>query len=250
MENDIDLTLIVPAYNEVKAIAKTLAEAQSYLTQHHLKYEIIVSADGTDGTRELVSGLAKADPRLSVIGSSERKGKGYGVRQAVFLARGKIIGFTDADNKTPITELDKVLPWFEQGYDLVIGSRSLKTTQIIRRQPLYRRMGSFGFRCFMKSLIHLPGLIDTQCGFKFFKRDIAKDLFNRQQIDGYMFDTEILYLAQQSHYRLMQVGIVWKDDGDSRLVLFRGNVRNALDVFKIRFGTQRQGLSVCPKTPA
>ena len=242
MDGTIDISLILPAYNEVKAIANTIAEAQAYMAVRGFSYEIIVSADGTDGTRELVAELAKRDSRLHVIGSSERKGKGHGIRQAVFLAQGKTIGFADADNKTPIAELDKVLPWFEQGYDLVIGSRSLKTTKIIKRQPWYRRIGSIGFGYFMRNVTGLKNLIDTQCGFKFFKREIALDLFKRQQIDGYMFDVEILYLSQLAHYRLQQVGVVWRDDGDSRLVLFGGNVRNVLDVLKIRF-SKRQVMS-------
>ncbi len=229
------LTLIMPAYNEVKAIARALAEAQAYLGLRGLSYEIIVSADGTDGTREVVAELAKADSRLRVIGSPERKGKGYGVRQAVFLAQGDVIGFTDADNKSPITELDKVLPCFQEGYDLVIGSRALKTSQVTRKQPLYRQIGSMGFGFFLKRVTGIKGIPDTQCGFKFFRREVALDLFKRQRIDGYMFDAEILYLAQKSNYRLMQVGILWKDDRDSRLVLVRGNIQNVMDVLKIRF---------------
>lgn len=235
MNEVVDLTVILPAYNEVKVIPRTLAEVQAYLDQRGLNYEIIVSADGTDGTRELVAEMAKSNFRLHVIGNSERKGKGYGVRSAVFLAKGNIIGFMDADNKTSITELDKILPWFEKGYDIVIGSRGLKATQIVRRQPLYRRLGAIGFRFFMWGITGLWNIRDTQCGFKFFKRNVIMDLFERQRIDGYMFDVEILYLAKQAHYRLMQVGIVWRDDADSRLVLIGGNIRNFLDVIKIRF---------------
>ena len=236
----IELTLILPAYNEVKAIAKTIAETQTWLDQKGVSYEIIVSADGTDGTREWVAELAKTDPRLRVIGSPERKGKGHGVRQAVLLARGKIIGFTDADNKTPITELEKIFPCFEQGYEIVIGSRSLKTSQVIRRQPFYRRVGSIGFGYFIRNVTGIRDIIDTQCGFKFFKREVALDLFRKQQIEGYMFDVEILYLAKRAGYRLKQIGVVWRNDEDSRLVLVRGNIQNVLDILKIRFGRQRK----------
>lgn len=234
-EQTLQLSLVVPAYNEVKAITQTLVEAQAYLAQKNLTYEIIVAADGTDGTREAVGELAKRDSRLRVIGSPERKGKGHGVRQAVLMARGTLIGFIDADNKTPITELDKILPYFEQGYDLVIGSRSVKSAQILRRQPLYRRIGSIGFGYFMRTVTGIKGIIDTQCGFKFFKRIIALDLFQRQTIDGYMFDVELLYLAQKANYRIIQVGVLWRDDQDSRLVLVGGNIRNVIDVLKIRF---------------
>lgn len=208
------------------------------MAERGFSYEIIVSADGNDGTREAAVHLAEKDPRLRVIGHVERKGKGHGIRQAVFLAQGNLIGFSDADNKTPITELDKILPYFEKNYDLVIGSRSLKTAQIVRRQPLYRRIGSVGFGYFMRAVTGLKGIIDTQCGFKFFKRAVALDLFQRQRIDGYMFDVELLYLAQKANYRMMQVGVLWRDDQDSRLVLVRGNIQNVMDVFKIRFGSK------------
>jgi dolichyl-phosphate beta-glucosyltransferase len=240
MTQPVFLTLILPAYNEVKTIARTIAEAQAYLAQSGFSYEIIVSADGTDGTRELVAEMAQTDARLRVIGNPERRGKGYGIRQAVFLARGQIVGFTDADNKTPIVELDKFLPWFEQGYDLVIGSRGLADSHIENPQPWYRQIGSRGFGIFMHLVVGLHDIIDTQCGFKFFRREVALDLFRRQQINGYMYDVEILYLAQQAGYRLQQVGIRWRDDGDSRLVLLGGNIRNALDVLSIRFNVQRK----------
>lgn len=241
------LTLILPAYNEVKTIANTVAEAQTYLNRRGFSYEIIVSADGDDGTRELVTELAKTDSashpggddRLKVIGSPERRGKGYGIRQAVFLAKGQIVGFADADNKTPIDELEQVLPWFEQGYDLVIGSRGMSASRIEKRQPWYRQIGSRGFGVFMHLTVGLWHIPDTQCGFKFFRREVALDLFRRQQIDGYMYDVEILYLAQQAGYRLQQVAVRWRDDGDSRLVLLGGNIRNALDVLSIRFNIKR-----------
>jgi dolichyl-phosphate beta-glucosyltransferase len=246
MTKPVVLTLIFPAYNEVKTIGQTITEAQTYLNRHGLSYEIIVSADGSDGTRELVAELAQSDNRLQVVGSPERRGKGYGIRQAVFLAKGRIVGFADADNKTPIEELDKFLPWFEQGYDLVIGSRALRESLIENPQPWYRQIGSKGFGIFMHLVVGLHDIIDTQCGFKFFRREIALDLFRRQQIDGYMYDVEILYLASQAGYRLRQVGVRWRDDGDSRLVLLGGNVRNVLDILSIRFGRYKKAAKITP----
>jgi dolichyl-phosphate beta-glucosyltransferase len=234
------LTLIFPAYNEVKTIATTIAEAQAYLERRGFSYEIIVSADGADGTRELVAEMAQTDARLRVIGSPERRGKGYGIRQAVFLAKGQIVGFADADNKTPIDELDKILPWFERGYDLVIGSRGLADSRLEKRQRWYRQLGSKGFGIFMHLVVGLHDIPDSQCGFKFFRWEVALDLFRRQKIDGYMYDVEILYLARRAGYRLQQVGIHWRDDGDSRLVLVGGNIRNVLDVLSIRLGSRKR----------
>ncbi len=115
---------------------------------------------------------------------------------------GDVIGFIDADNKTPIAEFDKVEPLLSDGCDVVIGSRGLRASRIERAQPLYRRLGSRGFGLFMHACVGLNDIPDTQCGFKFFRGDVARDLFRLQQIDGYMFDVEILYLARQLGYRI------------------------------------------------
>ncbi len=235
MSNTIYLSVIVPAYNEAKSICRTITAMQSYLNQQLYSYEIIVSADGDDGTRELVAEIAAQDSRISVIGSAERGGKGRGIRNGVALANGQLIGFVDADYKTPIEELGKLLPWFDRGFDLVIGSRGVAESRIEMPQPLYRRLGSRAFGIAMHLIIGLWRLHDTQCGFKFFRGDVARDLFDRQQIDGYMFDVEVLHLAERSGYRIKEAGVRWHDDGDSRLDLVAGNWRNMLDILQIRF---------------
>ena len=121
-------------------------------------------------------------------------------------ARGSVVGFVDADDKTPIEELDKLLPWLEQGYDVVIGSRGLAESRIEVAQRWYRRLGSRAFGVLMHLVMGLPHVRDTQCGFKFFRGPVARDLFARQRIDGYMFDIEILHLAARSGYRVKEVG--------------------------------------------
>lgn len=233
------ITLILPAYNEVNAIAHTIKEAEAYFEERRRTYEIILCADGDDGTRELASEMARTDPALRVLGSVKRRGKGYGVCQGVALARGEIIGFVDADNKTPIEEFDKFEPWLRDGYEVVIGSRGLRESRIEQAQPLHRRVGSRGFGLLMHTVVGLHDIVDTQCGFKFFQRRAALDLFGRQRIDGYMFDVEVLYLAQRAGYRIAQVPVRWRDDRDSRLALLSGNVRNLIDLFRIRFGRSR-----------
>ena len=229
------LSLIFPAYNEAQTIANTVQEAIQFLDQNHISYEIIVSADGNDGTREIVTGLAKSNPHIRAIGFPERSGKGKGIRSAVVIAEGKWIGFADADNKTPISEFQKFLPFLKQGIEVVIGSRAYPGSVVERPQPWYRRYGSKGFAVFMHLVTGLWNISDTQCGFKFFQAEIARDLFTRQQIDGYMYDVEILYLAKQSRYRIQQVPVHWHDDGDSRLELVSGNIRNFKDVLSIQF---------------
>lgn len=236
MNRGFSLTLILPAFNEARVIRHTVEEARNYFDTRNIDYEIIVAADGDDGTREIVRDMAKSDPRLKVIGSAERRGKGNGIREAIVLASGNIIGFSDADNKTPIDEFDKVLLLLQSGHQVVIGSRASKDSKIEKPQPLYRRIGSRGFNLFMKAITGLYGIEDTQCGFKFFQRNVALELFSRQSIDGYMFDVEILYLARKLGYNIGQVPVRWRDDGDSRLMLLSGNIRNVIDIFKIRLG--------------
>lgn len=230
------LSVVVPAYNEARSIGATLAAMRRHLDARPYGYEIIVAADGDDGTREAVAALAAGDARLSVIGSAGRGGKGRGVRNGVAQARGAVVGFVDADGKTPIEELDRLLPFLDQGYDVVVGSRGLAESQIEVPQKLYRRMGSRAFGVLMHFVMGLPHVRDTQCGFKFFRGPVARDLFARQRIDGYMFDIELLHLCARSGYRVKEVGVRWRDDGDSRLDLVAGNARNLADLMRIRFG--------------
>jgi dolichyl-phosphate beta-glucosyltransferase len=229
------VSVIIPAYNEAESIERTIKDVKAYFQQRAQPLEIIVAADGDDGTRAIVAGIAQDDEHLHIFGSIERRGKGFGIRRAVERASGDIVGYVDADNKTPISEFEKFEPWLNAGYELVIGSRAMKESIIERAQPLYRRLGSKGFAVFMHAVVGLQDIPDTQCGFKFFQASAAKDLFQRQVIDGYMFDVEILYLAQKSGYRIVQVPVRWRDDGDSRLELVRGNLQNAFDIFRIRF---------------
>ena len=238
-----EISLILPAYNEARVIPDTIAEAVAYFEDRRMRYQIIVAADGTDGTREMVREMATANPLLRATGADERRGKGLGIREAVAIATGEIIGYADADNKVPIDDFDKFRPVLASGVDMAIGSR--KGAAVIERaQPLYRRIGSVGFHFFMQTVVGLGGIEDTQCGFKFFQRAVAKELFRRQKIDGYMFDVEILAIARRLGYRIAQLPIRWHDDADSRLNLVSGNLRNVRDIFRIgwehRFGGRLQ----------
>jgi dolichyl-phosphate beta-glucosyltransferase len=239
-----EISLILPAYNEAERILDTIRETLDYFDSRELACEVVVAADGADGTREKVAGFGRSDPRVSVIGYPERLGKGRGVREAVALARGRFIGYADADNKVPIDEFDKFLPRLRAGVPLVVGSRALPKSSIERYQPLYRRIGSVGFHAFMQTVVGLPGITDSQCGFKFFADSAARTIFSLQQIDGYMFDVEILALALRLGYTVEQIPIRWRDDGDSRLDVVRGNLRNVRDIFHIRLSLWRRGAAL------
>lgn len=230
------LSMVLPAYNEVKRIQSTIDSMRSHFRRRNYSYEIVVCADGEDGTRELVRELARSDRRLTVLGNTERAGKGSAIRSGIARARGEIIGFADADNKVPIAEIDHLLPWLHKGFDIVIGSRGLADSRVEVPAPLHRRLGSRAFALVMHALIGLHSIRDTQCGFKLFQQRVAADLFARQRINGYMFDVEILYLAERAGYRTKEVGVRWRDDGDTRLQLVAGNWRNMVDILRIRFG--------------
>lgn len=232
------LSLIVPAFNEVATIQSTLRAIRDYLDPRGYQYELIVSADGTDGTREAAAELVSEMP-VKVMGEPQRRGKGRGVREGVLAATGEIVGFLDADYKVVIEEIEKILPWFDQGYDIVIGSRGAADSNVKVRQPWYRRIGSKGFAMVMRPLVGLYGIKDTQCGFKFFRAAVAADLFARQRIDGYMFDVEILSLALRTGCKVKEVGVNWQDDGDTRLRMVSGNWKNLKDLFRIRFGSKK-----------
>jgi dolichyl-phosphate beta-glucosyltransferase len=235
MSATIYLSVIVPAFNEAKVIGRALEAMRSYLDRQPYTYEIIVSADGDDGTRELVNDLANGDPRIIVIGSTGRGGKGKGIRNGFARARGQVIGFADADYKTPIEEVAKLLPWLSEGYDVVIGSRATRDAIVERAQPMYRRIGSKVFGAVVHTMLGLGDVPDTQCGFKFFRRAAGLDIFGRQKIDGYMFDIEILRLTKKLGYKLKNVGVRWKDDGDSRYDPIGGTWKNFKELARIRF---------------
>ncbi len=228
------VTLIFPAYNESKRIAGTVREAIQYFEDCSLSYEIIVAADGDDGTREIVRDIGRENPAVKVIGSARRGGKGLGVRTAVFMARGQIIGFSDADNKTPISEFTKLDAALRGGADMAIGSRGLPETVIECPQPLIRRLGSKVFAVVMRMIVGLSGISDSQCGFKFFQADVARYLFERQRIDGYMFDVEILAIAMRAEFSIAQVPVRWRDDKDSRFQIISGGIRDMRELIAIR----------------
>jgi dolichyl-phosphate beta-glucosyltransferase len=233
MTSGVYLSVVLPAYNEAGSIRSTLEAMRSFLDRQAYTYEIIVAADGDDETPTIVTEMARDWPVLKLTAQPGRHGKGHGLRRGMRMVSGEVVGFIDADYKTPIDELDKLLPWLEAGYDLAAGSRALSESRVEVYQPLYRQVGSRLFAIAMHTLVGLHHVRDTQCGFKFFTRACADAIFDRAQIDGYMCDVEILFLAERLGFSVREVGIVWRDDGDSRLELVRGNLRNIVDLLRI-----------------
>jgi dolichyl-phosphate beta-glucosyltransferase len=214
----VDLSIVIPAYNEALRITPTLERLHAFLTTRTESYEIVVVDDGSaDDTAALVERLAERISGLRVVRSPENRGKGSAVRIGMLSAVGKIRLMCDADGSMPAEEMPKLLARLaRRGTDIAIGSRYVTGATVDVLQPLYRRLWSrLCNRVVQRTLV--PGVRDTQCGFKAFRADVAVDLFRRARIDGWAFDLEILALARRRGYRIDEVGVSWTDDQRSRV---------------------------------
>jgi dolichyl-phosphate beta-glucosyltransferase len=230
----VKLSVVIPAYNEEKRISETLKKIESYLHSNHLDYEIIIVDDGSkDNTLGVIYNSVSDKSRLSVLVNEINRGKGYSVKRGMLSAKGDLILFSDADLSTPITELDKFLPLIPQ-YDIIIGSRGLKESNIIDYQPLYRRMMGRMFSSIVK-IFSLRGISDSQCGFKLFKSSAVKKIFTNQQIERWGFDVEILYLAKKWGYSIKEMPVTWVNSKGSKLNALKDPLTMFFDILKIRF---------------
>jgi dolichyl-phosphate beta-glucosyltransferase len=229
------LSIIIPAYNEEKRIVKTLQEIESYLSKQNYDYEILVVDNGSkDKTREIVSNLVGKITGLRLV-KRNSGGKGKAVAAGMLEAKGDFRIFTDADNSTSIDQIEKMWPEFENGYDVVIGSRDIKGAVLNPPQPWIRQiiLGE-GFKLYRKIIIGLWGIEDTQCGFKGFTKKSAEEIFPKSKIDHFSFDPEILILAKKAGYKIKEIPIVWKNDLDSK-VKPNSIIKMALDLIKIKW---------------
>lgn len=231
------LSVIIPAYNEEERIAKTLAEVNKYLSGQQYQYEIIVISDGAkDKTAVLVKELLPKIKNLKLIDNKENHGKGFVVRQAMLAATGDYRLFTDADNSTSIEQVEKLLPYFEQGYGIVIGSRDAKGAVITNPQPWYRTIMGEVFNLMVQIIVGLWGIWDSQCGFKMLTAKATQDILPKCKIDRWAFDPEILLIAKKMGYKIKEVPIAWANSPDSKVKL-RSTVKMGLDLLKIRINS-------------
>lgn len=211
------LSVIIPCYNEEENLKKgVLTEVFNYLKTQKHSWEVIVSDDGsTDQSLDLVKEFIKSKPGFRLL-KNKHGGKPWAVWQGIKKSRGELVLFADMDQSTPIKELEKLLPWFEKGFHLVIGSRGLERKGF----SLFRRIMSRVFRI-LRGLFLLPGIKDTQCGFKAFKREAALKIFpklqffqEKKEIKGWRvtaFDVELLFIAQKMGYRIKEAEVDWRD---------------------------------------
>lgn len=211
------LSVIIPCYNEERNLKRgVLKEVEDYLKKQKYINEVIVSDDGsTDGSLKLIEKFVKYHPRFKLL-RNEHGGKPFAVKSGLAKARGEIVLFTDMDQSTPIKEIAKILPWFEKEYDLVIGSRG----SVRKEAPLIRKIMARVFLTFRRVLL-LPEIVDTQCGFKAFRRQVVKKIFPRlavfeesKEAKGWRvsaYDVELLFVAKKLGFRVKEVVVNWQD---------------------------------------
>jgi len=226
-----DISVVIPAYNEALRLPATLARVRAHLEGLGREHEIVVVDDGSsDGTAEAARGAGGDVVR--VLRHEPNRGKGHAVRRGMLAARGERRLMTDADLSTPIEELARLEAELDRGFDVAIGSRAVPGARVEVHQPLYREAMGRTFNALVQALL-LPGLHDTQCGFKLFTAKAAEAAFSPGQLDGFSFDVEALYAARVRGLRIAEVPVIWRNDPRSRVSLGGGG-EAFLDLLRIR----------------
>jgi dolichyl-phosphate beta-glucosyltransferase len=236
------LSIVIPAYNEETNIRLgALDQVSRYLERQSYSWEAIIVNDGsTDKTKVLLDEFVRSNKGFRAI-HNVHLGKAGTVAVGVAQSRGDIVLFTDLDQATPIRELEKVLPWFKKGFDVVIGSRSTHR----EGAPFLRIMMARGFMALRGALLGLKGIVDTQCGFKAFRRVVAVNIFeslrlygNRKEVSGSMvtagFDIEVIFLAKKRGYKIKEVPVEWHYVETRRVNPVKDSWQGLVDIFRIR----------------
>lgn len=227
------LSVVIPAYNEKVRIEKTLIAINDFLIKQPFKYEIIVVDDGSkDGTEAVVKKLLGSIANLRLIDNQENHGKGFVTRQGMLEATGDVRLFMDADNSTKVDEVLKMIPEFNRGADIVVGSRRIQGSVITVHQPWIRDFLGGVFRLIVHILVPL-GVTDSQCGFKAFSARAVEKIFPQQTIFRWAFDVELLAIAKKDGFTVKEVPITWVNDTESHVKL-PGMIKMLIEVIEVR----------------
>lgn len=228
------LSVVIPAYNESGRMGRTIPALLTYLYGLDYAHELLIVDDGsTDGTPDMARQLLSGEPRARVLEEPRNRGKGHAVRVGMLAAEGQFVLFCDADLSTLPEELDKLWPWLDSGYEVVIGSRKMAGANISRHQPLWRESLGKGFT-WLTNVIATPGISDVTCGFKCFSHQAAQTLFSLSVIDDWSFDAEVLFIAQRLGYLIKEVPVSWHDEPGTKVRLWKDAVRSLLGLATIR----------------
>jgi len=236
-----ELTVVIPVYNEEHRVGTTLREGLTFLRAQHLSAEVLAVDDGsTDDSVKIIRSFQPRTGRnvaLKVLKHGHNRGKGAAVRTGMLASRGHFALYLDADNSTPLSEYAKIRPLLKT-FDVVVGSRAVDRSQVKVRQPFYREAMGRTFNLMVQALA-VPGIQDTQCGFKAFRGEPARRIFARQTIERFGFDPEILFIARRLGCRLTEVQVKWVNSPDSKVHVFRDSTRMLLELLTIRDNARR-----------
>lgn len=231
---EVELSIIVPAYNEERRLPPTLIDIIDFFDRKAFSYEVLVIDDGSkDTTAEVVRKFERVRSQVRLIQLPRNYGKGHAVRLGVLNSRGSQILFADADGATPIQEFDRLEAALAAGADIAIGSRALASKETKVATSIHRRfLGRVFNKCV--NMILLPSIADTQCGFKMFTRKAALFLFRRQRADRFSFDVELLYMAHKADLAIKEVPINWTNVPGSKVNLVLDSLSMFRDVFRFK----------------
>src|SRR5713101_2681323 len=230
------LSIIVPSFNEELRLPRSLELIAAYVNASNRSTEVLVVDDGsTDRTAEVAASFRDRILNLRVLKNGENHGKGYSVRHGMMEARGEYVLFTDADLSAPIEEADKLLSALRQ-YDVAIGSRAMNRDLIDVHESLFREFAGIIFNRIVRIVLWLP-FVDTQCGFKAFRREPCRIIFEQQRIERFGFDPELLYLARHHGLRAVEIPVRWGHSPATKVSMFRDSLQMFLDVFTIRWNS-------------
>jgi dolichyl-phosphate beta-glucosyltransferase len=227
------LSVVIPAYNEERRLPTTLESVYAYLSGQGRDFEIIVVDDGSlDQTVAVVETFAKHHDGVRLLSYSPNQGKGHAVRVGMLAARGDYLLIDDADGSSPISELVRLEEAITCGADLAIGSRAKPADDTVVEALAYRKYIGNTFNFIVQSLL-LKGIYDTQCGFKLFRKDVARDIFSVSLIDGFGFDVEVLSIARFRGYKIAEVAISWHNVEGSKVNVFTDSPRMLFEVLGV-----------------
>jgi glycosyltransferase involved in cell wall biosynthesis len=238
------LSIIIPAYNEEKRLPVTLETIQGFLSQQNYSAEVLVVENGSnDHTLQIAQDFASRDPAIRAL-HVEQRGKGRAVQAGMLGAQGKYRFFGDADLSMPISEINRFLPPLVPDPQVVIASREVPGA-VRYGEPEMRHLSGRVFNTLVR-WIALPGLQDTQCGFKLFRDDVAETVFRRQTIFGWTFDVEVLYIARLHGYHITEVGVPWYYNADSKVRMLQDALAMFQDLRRIRRNSRRGVYEAAP----
>jgi dolichyl-phosphate beta-glucosyltransferase len=231
------LSVVIPCFNEQDRLPATVDAIKAYMAAHRIDYELILADDGsTDRTEDAIRAAMDGAANVRLVKLPQNRGKGRALAEGVAASTGDRVLLTDADLSTPIDELPKLEAGLDRGAGVAIASRALKGSQIVIHQPVYRVLMGKTFNLIVQALL-LPGLWDTQCGFKLFRGDLARAVFRELKTDGFGYDPEALYLAKRRGESIAEVPVVWRHSAPTKVAPIRHSLDMFRDVVRTRFRT-------------